>query len=239
MNIVITGATSGIGRRLAVDYHAEGHTVRALGRNEQQLEILKKKGLFVGRLDLTDRDAVLRWFSQCAAIDLLICNAGTCEYIDLPAFDGALIQRVMRANVETVAFSIEAALPLLRKSDNPHLAIMGSSSAWLPLPRAEAYGASKAAVAYIAKALAIELRREKIAVTLISPGFVATPLTDRNDFPMPFMVSVEQASRYIRNGLAKKRAEILFPKRFTLPMKALSLLPDALWKRVAERMVRP
>ncbi len=238
MNIVITGATSGIGRQLAIDYHNQGHRVWALGRNKQELNTLQQKGLSTDRLDITDREAVLHWFSAMDNIDLLICNAGNCEYIDLPAFDSALIERIMRINVNSVAFCIEAALPLLRNSDSPHLAVMGSSSAWLPLPRAEAYGASKAAVAYMVKTLAIELRREEIAVSLISPGFVATPLTERNDFPMPFLVSVERASRYIRDGLAKKRPEIHFPKRFTLPLKALSLLPDALWRKIAERMVR-
>ncbi len=238
MNIVITGATSGIGRQLAVDYHGQGDKVWALGRNKQELEILQEKGLFTGQLDITDREAVLSWFSTCENIDLLICNAGSCEYVDLPEFDSALVQRIMRVNVESVAFCIEAALPLLRASDSPHLAVMGSCSAWLPLPRAEAYGASKAAIAYMVKTLAIELRREKIAVSLISPGFVATPLTDRNDFPMPFRVSVEQASKYIREGLVKKRSEIHFPKRFTVPMKVLSFFPGAVWRKIAERMVR-
>ncbi|WP_028580166.1 SDR family NAD(P)-dependent oxidoreductase [Desulfogranum japonicum] len=238
MKILITGATSGIGKQLALDYHAEGHEVWALGRNERALAELSDAGLHTGQLDLTDREAVLAWFSRLQVVDLAILNAGTCEYIDLPAFDSALIQRVMRANVETVAICLEAVLPVLRKSSHGHLAVVGSSAAYLPLPRAEAYGASKAAVAYMVESLRMDLHKEHISVSLISPGFVKTPLTDRNDFPMPFRVSVERASAYIRKGLHKRRAEVHFPKRFTYVMKFFSLLPGALWSRIGQWMVR-
>ena len=238
MKIVITGATSGIGRQLAMDYHSEGHEVWALGRNQQALDELAACGLSIGQLDLTDRDAALAWFSGLESVDLAILNAGTCEYIDLPDFDSALVQRVMRANVESTAISIEAVLPLLRKSEHAHLAVVGSSAAYLPLPRAEAYGASKAAIAYMVETLRIDLHPEKIAVSLVCPGFVKTPLTDLNDFPMPFRVSVQQASDHIRKGLMKKKAEIHFPKRFTSILKLLSLLPGPLWTIIGRQMVR-
>lgn len=238
MNIVITGATSGIGRQLALDYHAEGHEVWALGRNEAALGELRDRGLQVGRVDLTDREAVLAWFAALELIDLAVLNAGTCEYIDLPAFDSALVQRVMRANVEAVAISLEAVLPLLRRSSQGHLAVVSSSAAYLPLPRAEAYGASKAAVTYMIEALRLDLKREGIALSLVSPGFVKTPLTDRNDFPMPFRISVEEASDRIRKGLARKSTEIHFPKRFTYVLKLLSLLPRSVWTLIGTRLVR-
>ena len=237
MKIVITGATSGIGRQLALDYHAEGHEVYALGRNEQSLEELRSHGLATGKVDLTDKEATLAWFSTLESVDLAILNAGTCEYVDLPHFDSSLIQRVMRANVESMAISIEAVLPLLRKSTAGHLAAVGSSAAYLPLPRAEAYGASKAAIAYMINTLRIDLNQENIAVSLICPGFVKTPLTDLNDFPMPFRISVQQASDYIRKGLSKKRAEVHFPKRFTMLLKLLALLPGPLWTKIGSKMV--
>jgi len=237
MKIVITGATSGIGRQLAVDYQGEGHEVWALGRNEKALEELRSGGMSTGQVDLTDRDATLTWFSGQDSFDLAILNAGTCEYIDLPGFDSGLVQRVMRANVESVAISIEAVLPLLRNSTRGHLAVVGSSAAYLPLPRAEAYGASKAAIAYMVEALRLDLSRENIAVSLICPGFVRTPLTDLNDFQMPFRISVQQASDYIRKGLLKKRAEIHFPKRFTYILKLLSLLPGPIWSVIGRQLV--
>ena len=238
MKIVITGATSGIGRQLALDYHAAGEDVLALGRNEMALAELRERGLGVASVDLTDREGVLACFSALDSIDLAVLCAGTCEYIDLPDFDSALVQRVMRSNVESVAISLEAVLPLLRKSSRGHLAVVSSSAAYLPLPRAEAYGASKAAVSYMIESLRIDMHRENIAVSLISPGFVKTPLTDRNDFPMPCLVSVEQASTWIRKGLARRSSEIHFPKRFTFFLKLLALLPNALWRRIGNRLVR-
>ena len=144
----------------------------------------------------------------------------------------------MRANVETAAITIEAVLPLLRLSSTKHLAVISSSASFLPLPRAEAYGASKAALSYMVQALRLELIREHFTLTLINPGFVKTPLTDKNDFPMPLMISVEQASDRIRRGLAQKKSELHFPKRFTLLLKLLSWLPTPLWTMIGQKLVR-
>ena len=238
MNILITGATSGIGRQLALDYHDEGHNVWALGRNTQKLADLAEKGISTGVLDLLDRDATLSWFSDLGPIDLAILSAGSCEYMDMPHFDSALFARVMRVNVESMANSIEGVLPLLLGSSDPHLVGVGSSAAYAPLPRAEAYGASKAAVAYLMDTLRITLRKQNVAVSLVCPGFVKTPLTDRNDFSMPFLISTAEASRQIRAGVSKKKAEIHFPKRLTLTLKGLSILPRSLWLRMAQKMVR-
>lgn len=238
MKILITGATSGIGKQLAFDYQAQDHEVWAVGRNEEVLKELSDKGLHTGQVDLTDRDASLEWFATLPGVDLAILNAGNCEYLDLPAFDSRIIERVMRANVESLAISVEGVLPLLRKSDSPHLALVGSSAAYIALPRAEAYGASKAAVAYMANTLRIDLLQEGIKVSLICPGFVKTPLTDRNDFDMPFRISTEEASSYIRAGLLKKKTEIHFPKRFTLLLKLLSWLPTVAWTQLAQKMIK-
>ncbi len=238
MRILITGATSGIGRQLALDYHAEGHEVWALGRKRALLEELDEAGLLTGELDLLDREATLRWFKQMQSLDLAILSAGSCEYINMPDFDSALVARVMRVNVESLANSIEALLPALRAGSRPHLVAIGSSAAYTPLPRAEAYGASKAAVAYLIDTLRITMRSEKIDVSLVCPGFVKTPLTDRNDFPMPFLISTEEASRAIRKGINLRKPEIHFPKRLTLSLKALSLLPPSVWLRLAQGIIK-
>ncbi len=237
MKILITGATSGIGRQLALDYTAEGHVVTALGRDRARLQELEDRGIATGAVDLLDHEKTLAWFASHESIDLAILSAGSCEYIDMPHFDSKLLSRVMRANVESMAHTIEAVLPLLRKSDSAHLVGIGSSAAYLPLPRAEAYGAAKAAIAYLIDTLRITLRPENICVSLVCPGFVKTPLTDRNDFPMPFLITPEQASAAIRKGIAKKQAEIHFPRQFTLLLKAASLLPRWIWLRIAQRMM--
>lgn len=238
MNILITGATSGIGKQLALDYHKQGHQVWAVGRNESALNELQTMDMKTGRLDLTLRDICLEWFTTLPHMDLAILNAGNCEYIDLPRFDSESVLRVMRANVDSLAISIEGVLPLLRKSGDGHLAIVGSSAAYLPLPRAEAYGASKAAVAYMANSLRVDLQKEGIPVSLICPGFVKTPLTDLNDFNMPFRITTEEASSAIQRGLKKRKSEIHFPKKFTYMMKFLSWLPTPVWTKLAQKMVK-
>lgn len=238
MKVLITGATSGIGKQLALDYRAEGHEVWAIGRNEDVLEELDKSGILSGKVDLSDREATLAWFSRLDQIDLAILSAGSCEYIDMPDFDSALFARVMRVNVESMAHCIEGVLPALRRSSDPHLVGIGSSAAYVPLPRAEAYGSSKAAIAYLIDTLRITLRPERIMVSLVSPGFVKTPLTDRNNFPMPSLLTVEQASTAIRAGIRKKKADIHFPKRFTTILKAAAFLPRWLWLHIAVRMIK-
>lgn len=236
MKILITGATSGIGKQLALDYHQQGHEVWALGRNPKALEELAGKGLQTAQVDLGNREESLQWFARLPHLDLAILNAGTCEYVDLPEFDSALISRVMRGNVESMAVSIEGVLPALRKGTTPHLVGVGSSVSYLPLPRSEAYGASKAAIAYLLDTLRIDLYPENITVSHVCPGFVKTPLTDKNDFPMPMRVSTEEASKAIREGIEKRKTEIHFPKKFTYLLKTLSLLPQNLWTQLAQRI---
>ena len=231
MNILITGATSGIGLKLAQDYLAAGNTVHCCGRNKPVLHQLVKA--FGDRaipisFDVQDREDCLVALASLPELDLVILNAGTCEYIDASNFDAASFERVIRINLIGLANCLEALIPKLAAGSN--LSLMGSSSSYLPLPRAEAYGASKAAIEYLAKTLAITLGKEGIHVSYIAPGFVETPLTDLNDFPMPMRVDVEFASRRIRQGLKKKQREIHFPMLFTGFMKTLSLLPFA-WQR--------
>ena len=108
----------------------------------------------------------------------------------------------------------------------------------LPLTRAEAYGASKSALDYLARTLAIDLAPQNIDVSLIRPGFVDTPLTQKNTFKMPGIISVEQAATLISKGLQQRKLEINFPRSFFYVLKALSLLPNILWRRIAINMVR-
>ena len=110
---------------------------------------------------------------------------------------------------------------------------MSSTVAFGPLPRAEAYGASKAAIRYLMESLRIDLRDEPISITFVCPGFVKTPLTDRNHFPMPFLVSAEDAARVIVDGVAAHRPEINFPRRLSIPFRVAAMLPGPIYKRLA------
>lgn len=239
MNILITGATSGIGLALANLYLANDHQVVVIGRNQQALAELANLGCDTFCTDLADYQSVATIFAKITEsysyIDLAILNAGNCEYVDIANFDAQLVKRVFDANIITLANSIEFVLPLLRKSSAPHLAGVASIAGYLPLSRAEAYGASKAAANYLLETLAIDLITEGITVSVVNPGFVKTPLTAKNDFPMPFALEADEAAQIIYNGLARKKPEIHFPYRLTLIIKLMSLLPRGLWRKLGTK----
>ena len=186
----LTGASSGIGAALAHILLEQGHQVALGGRHADRLAPLAQKFpgqviLVIGDLDKPEQVAGIAAQIEKAwgGLDMAILNAGTCEYLEPGHFDPALVERVMRTNLLGVSYCLAAALPLLRAGQRPHLVVMGSSVTWLALPRAGAYGASKAAVRYLVESQRIDLAHEGIAVTLVSPGFVDTPLIRRNDFP--------------------------------------------------------
>jgi short-subunit dehydrogenase len=173
---------------------------------------------------------------------MAILNAGTCEYLEIAEYDSRVIEANMMTNVVGTARSLDIALPALRatraKGKPATLVIVSSSAWWFPFARAEGYGASKAALTYFAHALRADLAAEGIDVVVVSPGFVKTPLTDRNDFPMPFIISSEDAANRIVKGLEKGKTEIAFPRRFTWLLKALGALPQGLVDRMAASMAR-
>lgn len=239
MKVLITGATSGIGLSLVKLYKSLNYEIVAVGRNTQVLSELKQLGIDTMALDLSDLEECRNQFKLLAqrydSIDLAILNAGNCEYVDCKNFDAELVKRVFDANVMTLANSIECILPLLRRSTQAHLVGIASMASYVPLSRAEAYGASKSAVNYLLESLAIDLLPENIAVTVVNPGFVKTPLTAKNDFPMPFALDVNDAAQIIYQGIVNKKNEIHFPYRLSIPMKIFAILPRVLWRKFAQK----
>lgn len=248
LTIWLTGATSGIGLAVLQELVARGHRVIATGRNRERLEELRASmGESVIPLagDVTDPADCARFQEQLLAmapLDWAILNAGTCEYMDISRFDSELVSRVMNTNVVGTARSVEAVLPALRASGSqtrrPLLAIVSSSAWWFPFTRAEAYGASKAALTYFAESLRADLAAERIDVSVVSPGFVKTPLTDQNDFSMPFLMEASDAARIMVRDLEKHRRHSHFPKRFTYSLKLLACLPRMIKDRMAAAMAR-
>ncbi|NTS76471.1 SDR family NAD(P)-dependent oxidoreductase [Catenovulum sp. SM1970] len=237
--VLITGASSGIGKALCLQYAELGCHVFACGRNEQRLASLVDQNSLIEPLifDITNKAEVDTVFASLDKLDLVILNAGDCEYIDdALQFDSPLFERIIKTNLISVGYMLEAAIPLLEK--NSQLALVSSSVTYLPLQRAEAYGASKAGMSYLAKSLSLDLKPHGIHVSLVEPGFVKTPLTDKNNFKMPFLISAEQAAVRIVQGLAQKHAVIHFPKRFTLILKMLGCLPFGLWQKLAVRTIK-
>jgi len=235
LHILITGATSGIGNQLAKDYLLEGHHVYAVGRDDSALAELESLGAETVDLDLMDRDKVIDAFGKIEEVDLAICGAGMCEYLDMPNFDSASFMKVMSVNMGTLSHAIEGILPKLIASKG-RLVGIGSASAYVPFARAEAYGSSKAAIHYLMKTLQISLAPHDVSVSLVVPGFVETPMTKQNDFPMPFIQTTAQASQAIRDGIASGHDMIEFPKKLTLPLKVLGTLPDLVWQQVSEKI---
>jgi short-subunit dehydrogenase len=236
MTTLITGATSGIGEKLALKYAQQGEAIIACGRNEEKLSTLAQHtNIQTCQFDITDLKGIQKATAEHAQYDRIILNAGNCEYIDdAKNFDSALFERVVTTNLLSVGYCLEAMLPKVKPGG--HVILVSSSVTYLPLPRSQAYGASKAGVTYLAKTLAIDLT--DIDVTLVHPGFVQTPLTDKNDFPMPMAVSATKAADIMMKGIDKRRKEIHFPYRFTLILKALRVLPLPLWLKLAKGLTR-
>ncbi len=222
--VLVTGASSGIGLQLARDYLNEGYEVYACGRKAAPFEAMAHADLHPLYFDVRKKAQTQKILGQLEVeFDLIILNAGVCEYLDDGVIDLDLFKRVFDVNFFGVLHCLSALQA--RMTTKTHLAFMGSIAANLCLPRAEAYGASKAAIAYLAETLQLDLAPKGITVSLISPGFVKTPLTDKNDFAMPMRISMQSASAYIRRGLSKKQPHIHFPKRFTFIIKLMGKLP--------------
>lgn len=242
MNIWVIGASSGIGLAVAKQYEQQGHQVWVSARHVAKLnEIAANHNGFIALpLDITDdaslQQAIVQIQSSHQTLHKVIINAGTCEYIDSYEIERDKIRRVMETNFFGAINSVHAVLPLLRAAQaeqpevTPQLVFVSSSVTYQALPRAGAYGASKAALRYFAEALRADLTHENIDVRVVSPGFVKTPLTDSNDFPMPFLLDTEEAASRIVKGLSSRAFDIHFPRRFTYILKLIALLPD--WIRL-------
>ncbi|MFY0729307.1 SDR family NAD(P)-dependent oxidoreductase [Pseudomonas sp. NFX15] len=241
----LTGASSGIGAALAEEILKTGAHLAVSSRSVAPLKVFSQR--YPGQVlvvpgDLTNSQTVREIGEHIAeewgSLDTVILNAGTCEYVDSKQFDASIIEHVVRTNLLASSYCIEAALPLLRAGTAPHLVGMASAVTYLPLPRAEAYGASKAGLRYLFESLRIDLAPEGIEVTVISPGFVNTPLTEKNDFPMPLSWPVEKAARHIFAKFRDRPLEIAFPAAFMSILWPLSRLPARVQLEIGKRMVR-
>jgi len=244
--IWITGASSGIGKAVALELARRGARIALSARNELALrnvcgEIGRDDTLIIP-MDVTDKQqnlAAARRIEQTwGGLDIAFFNAGTAEYVDVKNFDSGVFERTIKTNFLSMVYGIEAVLPLLRKSTTAQLGGMSSTVSFAGIPRAEAYGASKAAVRNMMQALRVNLIQDNIRVFTVCPGFVKTPLTDKNDFPMPMRIDADVAARLIVRGIEKGTDEIHFPKLFSWAYKLLSHLPSKVYTRLMLATVR-
>ncbi|MBK7051019.1 MAG: SDR family NAD(P)-dependent oxidoreductase [Rhodoferax sp.] len=229
----LVGASTGIGRALAASLHAQGAQVIVSARQAQALNAFVREhpGAQALALDATDAlavsEAASTVFAQ-GALDCVVYCAGHYRAMSALKIDLPDMLRHNQVNYVGALNLLDAVLPHLLAQPparRGHISLVGSVAGYRGLPKSLAYGPTKAALINLAEALYLDLRSQGVGVSLISPGFVETPLTAQNQFKMPALISPQQAAQAILEGWARGEFEIHFPKRFTLWLKALQLLP--------------
>ncbi len=233
---VITGASSGIGWELAKILAGQGCAVGLVARRQERLEALAGEIRAAGgkaavcAADVTDRArtvaAIHAVRDQLGPIDLLVANSGVGLPTKIEPLNMDEVDNMIKVNFLGVVYAIEAVLPDMLQRGKGHLAAVSSLASYKGLPGESGYCASKAAVNFYLEGLRIQLRPRGIAVTLICPGFVDTPMTQGNTFPMPQLMSANKAALKIVNALAKKKKVFNFPWSTTLLMKLTRWAPD-------------
>jgi short-subunit dehydrogenase len=231
----ITGASTGIGRAVAIELAGAGWHVAASARDQEKLVALAHESLqLAGRiyaypLDVTDERAVInvadKIYHELGFMDLVILNAGSYTPDHVTEFSTANIHKTYGVNFYGVLHGLSAVLPRMFGKRRGHVAVVASVAGYRGLPTSIAYGSSKAALIHLAEALKFDCDPAGIKVQVINPGFVRTPLTNKNRFPMPFLLEVDDAARRIVRGLARDQFEITFPWRFVFWLKILRILP--------------
>ncbi len=242
----VVGASSGIGQALAHALHQLGAQVAVSARNAASLEqfVGSHPGALALPLDVGDsaalRAAVQTLAARHGQIDLTVFCAGHYRAMQASSFDLADARRHMDVNYFGALNLLDALLPQLRaqslSSQGGHLSLVSSVAGFRALPQSLAYGPSKAALTHLGEALYLDLRPLGLGVSVVHPGFVATPLTAQNQFHMPALMLPPAAAQAMLDGWAKGLFELHFPKRFTRLLKALRLLPYRLYFALAQRI---
>ena len=240
--IWITGASSGIGRSLAIKFANEGWKVAASARRENLLNELSNKypNIESFPLDVTDINKCNSAFKEIIEkfenIEICVFGTGIHDPESEKEFNLDKIKKIMEVNFFGVMNSINSVYSYYNEKKSGQISVISSVAGYRGLPAAGAYCASKSALTSFTESLHFEMKRKNVRVTLISPGFIKTPMTDQNDFSMPMIKSPEFAAKQIYLGLIKKKgSEIHFPKAFTFIMKILRILPNNVYFKIMEK----
>jgi short-subunit dehydrogenase len=240
--IWVTGASSGIGAALARELVDRGASVAISARNTGALHEVAAGRMHVEPLDVTDRAATLAAGdavrTALGGLDVAVLNAGTWSRFRPEQWDSQAFADQLQTNLMGTVHALEAVVPAMLADGRGRIVGTASVAGYRGLPGAEAYGATKAALLNLFESLRGSLGPRGIVVQTVAPGFVKTPMTDRNTFPMPFLVSPEAAARAIADGMAKDKAEIVFPLPMMLLMKAARLVPVRAWTAATAAMTR-
>ncbi|MEP0941757.1 MAG: SDR family NAD(P)-dependent oxidoreductase [Rhizobiaceae bacterium] len=242
-HVWITGASSGLGEYTARLLADQGCIVSISARRIEQLETIAKDSpnIFAYPVDVTDAEAVKTVAAQAETdhgpIDLAMFSAGAWFPGSIQDMRVENFAKTLNVNVLGVAHGMDAVLPQMLERSSGHISWISSVAGYVGLPNSAAYSASKSALISLAESVHGELQQKGIAVSVINPGFVRTQLTDKNKFPMPFLMEPEPAAEKIVAGLKRKKFEIAFPWQMVLILKTLRILPYWLSLALMKRMV--
>ena len=241
----ITGGSSGIGAALAHELCRRGGRVAITARRAEQLADVAAAAPGEAHPlpgDVRDpealRDVVAAAEANVGPIDIAVLNAGIWRQVDVRRWDSALIRDHIETNFMGMVNSLDAILPRMRARGTGTIVGVASVAGYRGYTRAEAYGPSKAAEINLLESLRVDLGPLGIDVQLVNPGFVRTPLTEGNDFPMPFMIEAPDAARRIAGAIERGKAEAVFPLPYRVGMKLVRLAPIRLYTAVSRRFVK-
>ncbi|MEY4767313.1 MAG: hypothetical protein RI907_3986 [Pseudomonadota bacterium] len=239
----LVGASSGIGRATASALHHRGARVVVSARQADALDsfVREHPGAIALPMDVTRPEAARDALAQLTLAtgqvpDLALYCAGHYKAQHAEAYDLGEMQRHLAVNYTGVLHWLDALLPALLQAGRGHISLVGSVAGYRGLPMSLAYGPTKAALHNLAECLYLELHPLGLGVSIVNPGFVDTPLTAQNAFTMPHLITPAQAAEHMLSGWAKGRFETHFPRRFTLWMRLLRLLPDTLFFAAVRRV---
>ena len=243
--IWITGGSTGIGKALALKFASKGWNVAISARRENLLKEISdnNKNIFTFPLDVTSQSQCIQVFNEIIrkfeSVDICFFSTGTWNPKKEKDIDVEQIEDVFKVNFFGTLNSIKAAEEYFRKRKKGIITIVSSIAGYRGLPNSTGYGPSKSALNNLAESLYFDFKRYNVRVCLVSPGFIKTPMTDKNDFKMPFLKTTEYAAEKIYDGLVNKNIfEIHFPKSLTIILKILSFLPSKIYFGLVGKMTK-
>ena len=242
--IWITGASSGIGKAVAEKFAKEGWKVAVSARRKELLEEMAKNiNIFSFPLDVTQTNQIDIVFKnilkEFGDLDICLFSSGTYDPKTEQKIDSDKIKNVINVNFFGVVDSVKSVEDFFKERKSGHISIVSSIAGYRGLPNSSGYGPSKAALTNFTESIYFDFKKHNVRVSLISPGFIKTPLTDKNEFSMPFLKTSSYAAEKIYLGLIKSNSfEVHFPKQLTLTLKFLRILPYKLYLFLVDKLVK-
>ena len=240
----ITGASSGIGKAVAEKFASRGWKVALSARTKEVLDQMSKnQNMFSFPMDVTDQTQIKKSFdnilTEFGDLDLCIFSSGTYDPKDESKINSDKIRNVINVNFFGVIDCVKVVEDHFKNKKSGHISIVSSIAGYRGLPNSSGYGPSKAALTNFAESIYFDFKKYGVRVSIISPGFIKTPLTDKNEFPMPFLKTPDYAAEKIFNGLVKSNVfEVHFPKGLTLTLKFLRILPYKIYLFLVDKLVK-